>query len=115
MKKAVSKPVAKKVAAAKAKSKLTAASRLQKGTAKAKATALFRAKRMATRVIKGPNGTRTRKVRNSTQFRRPVTLKLPRNPKYPRKSVPKRNKYVLEMVLCLDRRRRWLLFLSMTC
>lgn len=46
----------------------------------------------ALQVIKGPFGTRTRKIRNSVTFRRPKTLALPRNPKYPRKSVPSRNR-----------------------
>jgi large subunit ribosomal protein L23Ae len=45
-----------------------------------------------TKVIKGPFGTRTRKVRTSVTFRRPKTLSLPRQPKYPRKSVPTRNR-----------------------
>ena len=41
-------------------------------------------------IIKGAFGTRTRKIRTSVHFRRPKTLKLSRDPKYPRKSVPKR-------------------------
>lgn len=45
-------------------------------------------------VIKGINGTRTRKVRTSVQFRRPKTFRPPRNPKYPRLSAPKRSKWV---------------------
>ncbi|VDN23750.1 unnamed protein product [Gongylonema pulchrum] len=32
------------------------------------------------------------KVRTSVHFHRPRTLKLPRTPRYPRKSVPKRDK-----------------------
>merc|ERR1712071_551059 len=44
------------------------------------------------KVIKGINGTRTRKVRTSVQFRRPKTFRPPRNPKYPRQSAPKRSK-----------------------
>jgi large subunit ribosomal protein L23Ae len=42
--------------------------------------------------VKGPFGTRLRKVRTTVRFRRPRTLRLPRNPKYPRKSVPSRNR-----------------------
>ncbi|KAI9293931.1 hypothetical protein K502DRAFT_342788 [Neoconidiobolus thromboides FSU 785] len=38
---------------------------------------------------KGTNTTGTRKVRTTTSFRRPKTLKLRRNPLYPRISVPK--------------------------
>jgi len=44
------------------------------------------------KVIKGPNGTRIRKVRNSVQFHRPKTFRPPRNPKYPRKAVPHRSR-----------------------
>jgi len=72
--------------------KVAAKNKLAKGTAKAKAVALLKAKKMATKVIKGAFGTRTRKIRTSVHFRRPKTLKLPRNPKYPRKSVPTRNR-----------------------
>ncbi|XP_068148902.1 large ribosomal subunit protein uL23 [Drosophila tropicalis] len=63
-----------------------------KGTAKAKAIALLNAKKVQTKIIKGAFGTRTRKVRTNVHFRRPTTLKLPRHPKYPRKSVPTRNR-----------------------
>uniref|UniRef100_A0A6M2E4U9 Putative 60s ribosomal protein l23 n=1 Tax=Amblyomma tuberculatum TaxID=48802 RepID=A0A6M2E4U9_9ACAR len=53
-----------------------------------------RAKAMATRkkVVKGAHGTRTKKIRTSVKFRRPKTLSLPRNPKYPRRSVPTRTR-----------------------
>merc|ERR1719517_241733 len=44
------------------------------------------------KVAKGAHGTRVKKVRTSVKFYRPKTLQLPRNPKYPRKSTPKRNK-----------------------
>jgi len=44
------------------------------------------------KVLKGPHGTRTRKIRTCATFKRPRTLKLPRQPKYPRYSHPKRNK-----------------------
>merc|ERR1711911_257458 len=44
------------------------------------------------KVIKGINGTRTRKIRTSVQFRRPKTFRPPRNPKYPRQSAPTRSK-----------------------
>lgn len=56
--------------------------------AKAKAKALAARKK----VIKGTHGTRRKKVRTTVQFRRPKTLSLPRNPKYPRKSVPRRTR-----------------------
>ncbi|ORX99249.1 putative 60S ribosomal protein RPL23A [Basidiobolus meristosporus CBS 931.73] len=38
--------------------------------------------------LKGVNGKTTRKVRTSTTFRLPKTLRLARAPRYPRKSVP---------------------------
>jgi large subunit ribosomal protein L23Ae len=44
------------------------------------------------KVIKGPNGTHARKIRTSVHFHRPKTFKPPRNPKYPRKSVPTRTR-----------------------
>lgn len=34
-----------------------------------------------------------RKIRKSVHFHLPKTLKLPRNPKYPRKAIPPRNKF----------------------
>ncbi|XP_004519023.1 60S ribosomal protein L23a [Ceratitis capitata] len=66
--------------------------KLQKGTAKAKAVALLKAKKVQTKIVKGAFGTRTRKIRTNVHFRRPKTLVLPRRPKYPRKSVPTRNR-----------------------
>ncbi|WVQ85700.1 60S ribosomal protein L25 [Cryptococcus sp. DSM 104549] len=38
--------------------------------------------------LKGTSSTSLRKVRTSVSFHRPTTLRLPRAPKYPRKSVP---------------------------
>ncbi|KFM59155.1 60S ribosomal protein L23a, partial [Stegodyphus mimosarum] len=55
----------------------------------AKAKALAAKKK----VVKGAHGTRTRKIRTTVQFRRPRTLKLMRNPKYPRKSCPRRPRF----------------------
>merc|ERR1711915_336192 len=54
--------------------------------------ATTKAKKTAIKVIKGTHGTRVKKVRTSVQFRRPRTLKLPRNPKYPRRAVPRKCK-----------------------
>ncbi|XP_017487024.1 PREDICTED: 60S ribosomal protein L23a [Rhagoletis zephyria] len=82
-------------ARAAAKGKKVAAkpgAKVQKGTAKAKAVALLKAKKVQTKIVKGAFGTRTRKVRTNVHFRRPKTLVLPRRPKYPRKSVPTRNR-----------------------
>ncbi|XP_064613361.1 LOW QUALITY PROTEIN: large ribosomal subunit protein uL23-like [Liolophura sinensis] len=41
-------------------------------------------------VLKGVHQKRQRKVRTTEKFRRPKTLRLPRSPKYPRKSIPRR-------------------------
>ncbi|KAJ1517091.1 60S ribosomal protein L23A [Coelomomyces lativittatus] len=38
--------------------------------------------------LKGNFPTRKRKVRTTPRFKKPKTLRLPRNPKYPRKSAP---------------------------
>ncbi|WAR03220.1 RL23A-like protein [Mya arenaria] len=40
-------------------------------------------------VLRGIHQKRSRKVRTSVHFKRPKTLKLPRAPRYPRKSVPR--------------------------
>ena len=44
-------------------------------------------------VLRGVRDKRSRKVRTSVHFRRPKTLRLPRAPKYPRKSTPKRPRW----------------------
>merc|ERR1712066_416781 len=44
------------------------------------------------KIVKGAHGTRVKKVRTSVKFYRPKTFRTPRNPKYPRKSIPKRKK-----------------------
>merc|ERR1739845_310893 len=81
-------PKAKKAApAAPAADKKAAAPKKDKAAVpKVKKTAIKKATKQATR------GTRRRKVRTSVQFRRPHTLRLPRNPKYPRRSVPRKSK-----------------------
>lgn len=85
------KPATKKVAATKGDKKAIEA-KVQKGAAKARAAALLRAKRTKTKVVKGAFGTALRKIRTTVKFRRPRTLRLPRNPKFPRKSVPTRSR-----------------------
>merc|ERR1719495_1443753 len=57
-----------------------------KAKAKAKQDAL-KAKKSA---LRGTHATRKRKVHTKVTFRRPKTFKAPRQPKYPRKSTPKR-------------------------
>mmetsp|Transcript_53395 Transcript_53395/g.134098 ORF Transcript_53395/g.134098 Transcript_53395/m.134098 type:complete len:216 (+) Transcript_53395:49-696(+) len=51
-----------------------------------------KALKVAKAIKKGTRTTTTRKVRTSVHFRRPKTLRKTRVPKYPRKSVPARNK-----------------------
>merc|ERR1719379_1388268 len=58
--------------------------------APAKAADAKKAQQAMKKVVKGKFGSRVKKVRTSVQFKRPRTLRQPRNPKYPRKSTPKR-------------------------
>ncbi|KAK9880124.1 hypothetical protein WA026_008639 [Henosepilachna vigintioctopunctata] len=51
-----------------------------------------KAQKVQKKVIKGASGTRVRKIRTSVHFHRPKTFRPPRNPKYPRKSVPTRSR-----------------------
>jgi len=46
----------------------------------------------AVKAIKKKTGTSSRKIRTSVHFRRPKTLHLTRNPKYPRTSINRENK-----------------------
>lgn len=81
--KAAAKPTAKKEAVKKAPVK-------SKGdVSKDKA---LKAKKAVT---KGAYDKRHRKIRTTVHFRRPKTLRLPRAPKYPRKSVAKKPRYFL--------------------
>ncbi|MCO5565628.1 hypothetical protein L7F22_019302 [Adiantum nelumboides] len=57
------------------------------GKAKAKPQAI-KAAAAKKAALKGTNGQKIRKVRTSVTFRQPKTLRLARNPKYPRKSIP---------------------------
>merc|ERR1712058_72069 len=80
------KPAAKAVSAK--DQKKAAPAKADAGVTKAKDRAL-KAKKS---VVRGRHDKKSRKIRPSVTFRRPKTLKLPRNPKYPRKSVNKTNK-----------------------
>ena len=62
------------------------------GKAKAGVPAKARDKALKAKkaVLHGVHSKRIRKQRNTVHFRRPQTLRLPRTPKYPRKSTPKR-------------------------
>merc|ERR1712243_442075 len=85
--KGAAKPAAKGAAKPATKGlKKVAAGKVTKGKSVHKALSAQR------KVIKGINGTRTRKIRTSVQFRRPKTFRPPRNPKYPRQSAPTRSK-----------------------
>merc|ERR1712214_82683 len=44
------------------------------------------------KVVKGTHGTRVKKVRTTVHFRRPKTYRPARDPKFPRKAIPKRNR-----------------------
>ncbi|KAL1494255.1 hypothetical protein ABEB36_009879 [Hypothenemus hampei] len=77
-------------------SKKTIVTKAQKGVVNKKlpqsAPAVAKALAIKKKIIKGPNGTKSRKIRTSVHFHRPRTLRPPRNPKYPRKSVPTRTR-----------------------
>lgn len=47
-----------------------------------------KAKNAKKAALVGANSTTKRKVRTTVSFHRPKTLRLPRTPKYPRKSIP---------------------------
>ena len=75
-----------KLAAAPAKGKAPVKGKVSKSAAAQKAQAAKAQKKVA----KGTHEKRSRKVWTTTRFRRPKTKTLPRNPKYPRRSVPHR-------------------------
>ncbi|CAG0917592.1 unnamed protein product [Notodromas monacha] len=83
---------APKVPKAAGAAKQPAAKASKEGKGKKVAKAVQKAKRVQMKVIKGPNGTRTRKVRTKSRFYRPKTLSLRRQPKYPKRSHPQRNR-----------------------
>lgn len=62
--------------------------------APAKTEAKVKALKAKKAVLKGVHSHRQKKIRTTPTFRRPKTLRLRRQPKYPRKSAPRRNKYV---------------------
>ena len=64
----------------------------QKGKGGAKAAEKNTANKARKAVMKGVKSTAKRKVRTSVQFHLPKTLKLPRQPKFPRISIPRTNK-----------------------
>ncbi|CAI9153652.1 unnamed protein product, partial [Rangifer tarandus platyrhynchus] len=71
-----------------------------------KAEAKAKALKAKKAVLKGVHSHKKKKIRTSPTFRRPKTLRLRRQPRYPRESAPGRNKRLM------GRRRRmfdWLL------
>uniref|UniRef100_A0A4W2GV77 Large ribosomal subunit protein uL23 n=1 Tax=Bos indicus x Bos taurus TaxID=30522 RepID=A0A4W2GV77_BOBOX len=57
-----------------------------------KAEAKAKALKAKKAVLKGVHSHKKKKIRTSPTFRQPKTLRLRRQPKYPRKSAPRRNK-----------------------
>ncbi|CAG0896335.1 unnamed protein product [Cyprideis torosa] len=57
-----------------------------------KSKAVKKAFSVQKKIVKGPRGTKVRKVRTKVRFYRPKVLHLPRMPKFPRKSAPSRNR-----------------------
>merc|ERR1719347_2373251 len=76
------KPVPKSTA-----DKKPAAASEKAGGKKAPLRQVQKAQKAQKKVTKGRFGTRIKKARTSVQFKRPRTLRTPRNPKYPRKST----------------------------
>merc|ERR1712098_156551 len=61
-------------------------------TKKAPIKAVQKAQKVQKKVVKGTHGTRVKKVRTSVKFFRPKTFRPGRNPKYPKRSTPRRNR-----------------------
>ena len=59
---------------------------------KAPLKSVQKAQKVQKKIVKGTHGTRVKKVRTTVQFKRPKTFRPTRNPKYPRKSTPTRNR-----------------------
>ncbi|XP_070990952.1 large ribosomal subunit protein uL23 [Oncorhynchus clarkii lewisi] len=68
------------------------APKAKKEAVPAKTEAKVKALKAKKAVLKGVHSQRKKKIRTSPTFRRPKTLRLRRQPKYPRKSAPRRNK-----------------------
>ncbi|XP_071219014.1 large ribosomal subunit protein uL23-like [Salvelinus alpinus] len=71
---------------------LIMAPKAKKEAVPAKTEAKVKALKAKKAVLKGVHSQRKKKIRTSPTFRRPKTLRLRRQPKYPRKSAPRRNK-----------------------
>ncbi len=89
---AAKKPVPKKAAAE--KKSADGKSDEAKSGKKAAPTArhLRKALKVQKKVVKGTHGTRVKKVRTTVHFKRPKTFRPDRQPKFPRKAIPRRNR-----------------------
>merc|ERR1739842_261276 len=83
------KPVPKKAAEKKADG---AGDDKSKDKAGAPAKHVRKALKVQKKVVKGTHGTRMKKVRPTVHFRRPKTFRPARDPKFPRRAIPKRNR-----------------------
>uniref|UniRef100_A0A9J7ZFG7 Large ribosomal subunit protein uL23 n=1 Tax=Cyprinus carpio carpio TaxID=630221 RepID=A0A9J7ZFG7_CYPCA len=68
------------------------APKAKKEAVPAKTEAKSKALKAKKAVLKGVHSQRKKKIRTTPTFHRPKTLRLRRQPKYPRKSAPRRNK-----------------------
>ena len=84
------KPVPKKAPAA--EKKAAAGDDKSKDKSGAPAKHVRKALKVQKKVVKGTHGTRVKKVRTTVHFRRPKTFRPARDPKFPRKAIPKRNR-----------------------
>jgi len=91
-KKAAEKPAEKK-AAKPAEKPAAAAKKPEEKKPVAAAKPAEKAKKAQRAVVQGARTKRDRKIRTKVRFRRPHTLSLPRNPRYPRRSAPHRDKF----------------------
>ena len=62
------------------------------GKAAAPAKHVRKALKVQKKVVKGTHGTRVKRVRTTVHFRRPKTFRPARDPKFPRRAIPKRNR-----------------------
>merc|ERR1712066_285974 len=84
------KPVPKKAPAA--EKKAAAGDDKSKDKSGAPAKHVRKALKVQKKVVKGTHGTRVKKVRTTVHFRRPKTFRPARDPKFPRRAIPKRNR-----------------------
>merc|ERR1712210_365566 len=86
------KPVPKKAPAADKKAVAEGDDKSKDGKAAAPAKHIRKALKVQKKVVKGTHGTRVKKVRTTVHFRRPKTFRPARDPKFPRRAIPKRNR-----------------------